>query len=99
MITAPVLNAVQQLLHERGIEKRPDERLADYVARGLRISHAQAERLLEALHENKTLEQAQAEAGIVPGTADAGLLTDLARWARPGAWSRNVRWGRRFRLP
>ncbi len=78
MITAPVLNAVQQLLHERGIEKRTGERLGDYVARGLDITRAQADTLLEALHENKTLEEAQAEAGIVPG-ASSGLLADIAR--------------------
>lgn len=79
MITAPVLNAVQQLLQERGIEKREEERLGDYVARGLNISRGQAEAFLEALHENKTIEQAQAEAGITPDAANAGMLADLAR--------------------
>lgn len=79
MITAPVLNAVQQLLHEHGITKRPNERLADYVARGLNITPAQAETLLEALHEGKTLEEAQAEANVVPQQTSSGLLVDLAR--------------------
>jgi hypothetical protein len=78
MITAPVLNAVQQLLQERGIEKRNDERLGDYVARGLNITRAQADTLLEALHDGKTLEQAQAEAGIVPGDSP-GLLAEIAK--------------------
>ncbi len=78
MISAPVLNAVQQLLQERGIDKRDDERLGDYVARGLNISRAQADTLLEALHEGKSLEQAQAEAGIVAGEA-SGLLVDIAK--------------------
>ncbi len=78
MISAPVLNAVQQLLQERGIEKRDDERLGDYVARGLNVSRAKADTLLEALHEGKTLEEAQVEAGIVPGEAP-GLLVDIAK--------------------
>lgn len=79
MISAPVLNAAQQLLQERGIEKRQDERLGDYVARGLNTTPAQAETLIEALHEGKTLEHAQAEAQLTAGSSASGLLTDLAR--------------------
>lgn len=79
MITAPVLNAVQQLLHERGIEKRTDERLGDYVARGLNISRAQAEALLESLHEGKSLDEAKAQAGIAEGSERSGLLAEIAR--------------------
>jgi hypothetical protein len=75
MIQAPVVQAVQQLLQERGIEKRVDERFGDYVARGLNITSAQAERFIEALHEGKTLEEARAEAGVT----DTTLLTDIAR--------------------
>jgi hypothetical protein len=77
MITAPVVNAVQQLLHERGITKRVDERLGDYVARGLNITTAQAETLIEALHEGKTLEQAELEAHIT--VKESELLIGIAR--------------------
>jgi hypothetical protein len=79
MISAPVLNAVQQLLHERGIQKRADERLGDYVARGLNVTASQAQVLIEALHQGKTLDEAQAEAGVVPEQTSSGLLIDLAR--------------------
>jgi hypothetical protein len=79
MMQAPVIQAVQKLLQEHGVEKRVDERLGDYVARGLNATPAQAERLLEALHEGKTIEEAQAEAGIPPGGASAGLLTAIGR--------------------
>lgn len=77
MITAPVVNAVQQLLHERGILKREDERLGEYVARGLNITPAQAETLIEALHAGKTLEQAELEARVTPTEND--LLKGIAR--------------------
>ncbi len=76
MITAPVVSAVQQLLHERGITKRVDERMGDYVARGLDITPAQAETFIEALHEGKTLEQAELEAHI---TVKSDMLTAVAR--------------------
>ena len=79
MITAPVLNAVQQLLQERGYVKETDERLGDYIARGLDLSSSQAETFIEALHEGKTLEQAQTEAGVVPKPDKSELLTDIAR--------------------
>ena len=79
MMQAPVIQAVQQLLQERGIEKKVGERLGDYVARGLRVSPAQAERLLEALHEGKTVEEATAEAGIAAGGREAMLLNEIAR--------------------
>ena len=78
MITAPVVNAVQQLLQERGYVKQTDERMGDYIARGLHITSAQAETLIEALHEGKTLEQAQAEAGVTPEPDNSQLLTDIA---------------------
>jgi hypothetical protein len=79
MIQAPVLKAVQDLLHESGIEKRADERLSDYIARGLDLSGPQAETFIEALHHGKTVEEAQAEAHIVPGQKNQSLLVDLAR--------------------
>lgn len=75
MMQANVVHAVQELLQERGIEKRVDERFGDYVARGLNLSSAQAERFIEALHEGKTTEEARAEAGVT----DSTLLADVAR--------------------
>ena len=79
MITAPVLNAVQELLHERGISKRNNEGFGDAIARGLGITSAQAEALLAALHEGKTLEEAQLAAGIMPKADQQNFLIDLAR--------------------
>ena len=79
MINAPVMKAVQELLHERGVAQRQNERLGDYVARGLDLSAAQAEALLEALHEGCAIEEAQLRAGIVPSAGNEGLLTAIAQ--------------------
>jgi hypothetical protein len=79
MINAPVIKAVQELLQDRGIAQRQNERLGDYVARGLGISAAQAETLLEALHEGCTIEEAQRRAGVEALGANGGLLTAIAQ--------------------
>ncbi len=79
MINAPVVKAVQELLHERGIEQRHNELLGDYMARGLKISAAQSEALLEALHEGCTVEEAQERAGISVTPENEGLILDVAR--------------------
>ncbi len=79
MINAEVLKAVQDLLHEQGVEQKQKEHLADYVARGLDLSPAQTEAFLEALHSGKTVEEAQDIAGIPdPGPAE-GILVAVAK--------------------
>lgn len=79
MISAEVIKGVNELLESRGIEQRQGERMGDYVARGLHISGAQADTLLSALHDGAEVDQAVAQAGIVPGAVDRNLLVDLAR--------------------
>jgi len=76
MIHAEAVKAVQELLVERGIEPREGERWGDYVARGLNVTDTQAESFLYALDQNRSIDEACAEAGITPGS---GLLTDIAR--------------------
>jgi hypothetical protein len=79
MITANVIRAVQDLLKERGIEQRPNERLGDYVARGLGISDSEAEAFLEAVHDGASIEEAEQKTGISIATAHRPLLIDIAR--------------------
>jgi hypothetical protein len=79
MIHAEAVKAVQELLVERGIEPRENERWGDYVARGLDVSDTQAEAFLYALDQNKTIDQACADAGIAPDRGKDGLLVDIAR--------------------
>ena len=78
MITANVVQAVQELLKERGIEQRPGERLGDYVARGLGITDAQAEAFLEAVHDGASIEDAERKAGITVDRDQRVMLTDIA---------------------
>lgn len=79
MIHAEAVKAVQELLVERGIEPREDERWGDYVARGLGVSDTQAEAFLYALDQNKNIDEACAEAGISADRGNDGLLVDIAR--------------------
>jgi hypothetical protein len=79
MIHAEAVKAVQELLVERGIEPREDERWGDYVARGLGVSDTQAEAFLYALDQNKTIDEACADAGISADRGEDGLLADIAR--------------------
>lgn len=79
MIHAESVKAAQELLIERGIEPRQNERWGDFVARGLDISSTQAEAFLYALDQNKTIDEARAAAGIPAGKTSDGLLTDIAR--------------------
>lgn len=79
MINAPVIRAVHDLLQERGIEQRPNERLGDFVARGLGISAAEAELFLTYVHEGASVEEAQARAGIHIEAGQHSLLLDIAR--------------------
>ncbi len=79
MITANVIKAVHDVLRERGIEQRPDERLGDYVARGLGTTDAKAQAFLEYVHEGASAEEAKEKAGIDTTDPGSSLLTDLAR--------------------
>jgi hypothetical protein len=79
MIHAESVKAVQELLIERGIEPRENERWGDYVARGLDVSDTQAEAFLYALDQNRNIDEACAEAGITADAKREGLLTDIAR--------------------
>lgn len=79
MIHAETVKAVNELLRERGIQQRDNERLGDYVARGLSISESQAQVFLEALHEGDSAEHARHRAGIPAGTPQDALLVEIAR--------------------
>jgi hypothetical protein len=79
MINAPVIRAIQDLLRDRGVEQRQDERLGDFVARGLSISAAEAETFLQVVHDGGTVEEAAARAGIQAEVAGNTLLTDIAK--------------------
>ena len=79
MIHAEAVKAVQELLVERGIEPRQDERWGDYVARGLDMSDPQAEAFLYALDQNQSVEEACVEAGISADRGKEGMLSDIAR--------------------
>ena len=79
MIHAESVKAVQELLVERGIQQKEDERWGDYVARGLDVSDTQAESFLHALDENLSIEEACAAAGISPECAKDGIFVDIGR--------------------
>ena len=79
MIHAETVKAINELLRERGVEQKPNERLGDYVARGLDISDGQAQTFLDALHEGETAEQARLRANIPEAATRENLLTDIAR--------------------
>jgi hypothetical protein len=79
MIHAESIKAVQELLKARGIEQHEQERWGDYVARGLKISSSQAEELLHALDENRTVAEACQLAGISPDLQSDTLLLDIGR--------------------
>ncbi len=49
MAGAEAINGVNEVLRERGVEQKPTERLADFVAR-TGITPQQAEVLLQAMH-------------------------------------------------
>jgi fructose-1-phosphate kinase PfkB-like protein len=80
MVSAEAIKGVNDLLLERGIEQKPDERIADFVARGLGITAQQADVLLQAMHSGVPVDEAVVLAGIDPAAiADRDLLTRLAR--------------------
>lgn len=79
MISSEVIKGVQELLVERGLQQKQDERLGDFVARGLGITPAQAEVLLSTLHDGGDVDQAVAAAAIDRSAVNHELLTQLAR--------------------
>jgi len=79
MITAEVESAVHQLLHERGLKQSPDEKLGDFVARGLGISSKQANAFLAALNDGNSVEDAKLIAGIESSIAEMPLLAEIGR--------------------
>ena len=79
MINAEVIKGVKELLEERGVAQKSGERFGDFVARGLGISAAQTEVLLESLHDGHTVEEAMRAAGLSPGQINGDLLMQLAR--------------------
>ncbi|HEX5226261.1 MAG TPA: hypothetical protein VFW44_01065 [Bryobacteraceae bacterium] len=79
MISAQVIKGIEELLGERGVQMRSGERLGDAVARELGISPAQAERLLEALHDGATVDEAMQRAKIAAIPSHSEFLNQLAR--------------------
>jgi hypothetical protein len=79
MIHAETVKAINELLRERGIRQRDNERLGDYVARGLNVPESQAQGFLDALHDGESVEQARDRAGIPAGAPRDALLVDIAR--------------------
>jgi len=80
MVSAEAIKGVNDLLLERGIEQKPDERIADFVARGLGITPQQADVLLQAMHSGVAVDEAVVLAGIdLTAVADRDLLTRIAR--------------------
>jgi len=80
MITGQVIKGVEELLRERGVHMQGDERLGDTVARELGITPAQAERLLETLHDGGTVEEAIIAAGVpLLNAPHSELMNDIAR--------------------
>jgi hypothetical protein len=79
MITVEVESAVHELLHERGLKQKKDEKLGDFVARGLGVSAKQANAFLAALNDGNSLEDAQLIAGIEAEHPEQGLLVEIGR--------------------
>ncbi|HEY6390654.1 MAG TPA: hypothetical protein VIX89_05225 [Bryobacteraceae bacterium] len=80
MVSAEAIKGVNDLLLERGIEQKPNERIADFVARGLGITAQQADVLLQAMHSGVSVDEAVVLAGIDQSSiADRDLLTRIAR--------------------
>ena len=79
MISSHVIKGVQELLEERGIHKKPEENLGDFVARELGISDHQAELLLQSLHDGCPVEEAIQRAHIDRAAGERDLLIQIAR--------------------
>ena len=77
MIEPMTIKATQELLTENGIEKREGERWGDYIARGLGLSDAEAQRFLEAIDQGQTVEEACAAAGITTNESLVGFAQKL----------------------
>jgi hypothetical protein len=75
MISPEVIAAVHDLLQTRGLKQSPDEKLGDFVARGLGITPKQATDFLGALNDGNSIVEAQRMAGI----PESGLLVEIGR--------------------
>lgn len=79
MIEPMTIKATQELLTENGIEKREGEQWGDYIARGLGLSDAQAQKFLEAIDEGKTVEEACTAASVASNASLAAFAERLGR--------------------
>jgi hypothetical protein len=79
MISAEVIKGVQELLENRGVSPKADERFGDFVSRGLGISARQSEVLLQSLHDGDTVEEAIQAAEIDSNSVNGDLLVQIAR--------------------
>ena len=79
MINANVVKGVHELLEEHGLKLKPDESLAEAVARALGISGRQSDILLESLHEGSSVDEAVAAAEIDTSDSKGDLLLKIAR--------------------
>lgn len=79
MISAEVIKGVHELFENSNVHPRPNEPFADFVARGIGISVAQAEVLVETLHDGGTVQDAVQAAGIQETSVNNDLLVQIAR--------------------
>ena len=79
MISVEVEAAILHLLHDHGLKQLPDEKLGDFVARGLDITAKQANAFLAALNDGNTIEDAQLIAGIESSHPKTPLLVEMGR--------------------
>ena len=79
MINPNVMQAVGEAFEAHHITGRPDEQMADTVARALHISGTDANRWLEALTDGCTVAEANHRAGILSHTDNEPFLNTVAR--------------------
>jgi hypothetical protein len=79
MINPNVMQAVGEAFATHQIIARPNEQMADTVARALHVSPNEADRWLEALTDGCTVEEANRRAGIFSHPGNEPLLNTLAR--------------------
>jgi hypothetical protein len=79
MINSNIMQAVGEALEAHQITARPNEQMADTVARALHISEIDANRWLEALNDGCTVAEANRRVGILSHKDNEPLLNTLAR--------------------
>ena len=79
MINPNVMRAVGEVLESHHVTQRPDERMADAVARALDLSDAETQRWLEALSEGCTIDEANRRAGVESHRGSAPLMIAVAQ--------------------